>query len=113
MTVTSYIFSGHIVEEEVEFSLSELSQACGVNAEWLITLVEEGILDPHENGSHKNRHQWRFSGPCIQRVRIVRRLQQDLGINLAGVALTLELLGEINDLKARLIALESGTAEEL
>ena len=81
---TIYVFSGHIVEEEVEFSLSELSQACGVNGEWL----------------NKNRHQWRFSGPCIQRVRIGQRLQQDLGVNLSGVALTLELLGEISDLNA-------------
>ena len=108
MTVTSYIFKGHIVEEELEFSLSELSQSCGVNAEWLLTLVDEGILDPY-----KSEPQWRFRGPCIQRVRVVQRLQQDLGVNLAGAALTLELLEQIETLQARLIALESNTTEEL
>lgn len=107
MTVTSYVLSGHIVEEEIEFSLSELSQACEANADWLITLVEEGILDPQEYGP-----QWRFSGLCVQRVRTVQRLQQDLGINLAGAALTLELLGKINTLQDRLAAVESNLAEE-
>jgi len=107
MTVTSYVFSGHIVEEEVELSLAELSQTCRVNAEWLMVLVEEGILEPLENGI-----QWRFSGASIQRVRTVQRLQRDLGLNLAGAALTLELLEEIDVLRARLAALELDRAEE-
>ena len=34
------------------------------------------------------------------------RLQRDLGINLAGIALTLDLLDEINTLEARLQQLE-------
>ncbi len=103
MTVTSYVYSGHIVEQEIELSLGELSQVCGVNAEWLLMLVEEGILEPLESGT-----QWRFSGPCIQRVLTVQRLQRDLNINLPGIALALELLEENKALQARLEVCELG-----
>jgi len=104
MAVTSYVISGHVVEEDLELSLTELSQTCCVDAEWLLVLVEEGIIEPLETGN-----QPRFSGLCIQRVRTVQRLQQDLGVNLSGAALTLSLLEEINALRARLAALEPGS----
>ncbi len=100
MTVTSYVFSGYVVEEELELSLSELSQLCCVNAEWLMELVAEGVIEPLEAP-----HGWRFAGACIQRVRAVQRLQRDLGLNLPGAALTLELLDEIDVLRMRLATL--------
>ncbi len=103
MTVISYVFSGHVVEEELEFSLAELSQACCVDAEWLMALVEEGIIEPLERES-----RWCFTGPTVQRVRTVQRLQRDLRVNLPGAALTLELLEEIDSLRSRLATLESG-----
>ncbi len=101
MSVKSYVFSGYVIEEEVELSLAELSQACCVNAEWLMALVEEGILEPLPGESH-----WRFSGASVYRARTVQRLQQDLGVNMAGAALALELLEEIDTLRAQLVALE-------
>ncbi|RLA04290.1 MAG: MerR family transcriptional regulator [Gammaproteobacteria bacterium] len=107
MTDQSYktrtVVTGYIVEEEVEFSLGDLSQACRVNAEWLMTLVGEGIIEPLDSNA-----RWRFGGHCARRVRTVQRLQQDLGVNLAGAALALDLLAEMADLKSRLSVLEPG-----
>ena len=114
MTVTTDIVSGRIVEEEIELTLDELCQACGVDAPWLMTLVEEGILDPQQTphpGVQQIEMQLRFSGLCVQRVRTVYRLQRDLGINLAGAALALDLLEEIDALKARMAALNLDTDE--
>ncbi len=102
MSVKSYVFSGCVIEEEVELSLAELSQACCVNAEWLMALVAEGILEPLEDGE-----QWRFGGASVYRARTVQRLQQDLGVNLSGAALALELLEEIDSLHERLAVLAS------
>ncbi|MCF6234839.1 MAG: chaperone modulator CbpM [Gammaproteobacteria bacterium] len=102
MTVESYLFSGNIVEEELEFTLVELSHACAVNAEWLIMLVEEGVLEPQQ----QTKSEWRFSGPTLKRIRTVQHLQRDLGVNLAGAALALDLLGEVDRLRARLAVLE-------
>ncbi len=96
------ILTGLLLDEEVSLTLGELCRVCTVQAEWIIELVDEGILEP----SGPDAAHWRFSGPSLQRVRRVRRLQQDLGINLAGAALVLDLLDEIETLRARLQVLE-------
>jgi len=48
------------------------------------------------------RSHWCFNGISIRRVQTAKRLQHDLGINLAGVALAIELLDEIESLRTRL-----------
>lgn len=98
MTMTQDVIDGMIVEDDMEFSLGELSHICAVNAEWIISLVEEGILEPVDITSQ----QWRFRGICLRRVRIIQRLQKDLDVNLAGAALVLQLLEEIEILRTRL-----------
>ena len=103
MEIKNYEFDGIIVEEEMELTLADLSRACAVNAEWIITLVDEGVLDPL-NGS---TDQWRFCGTSLRRARTIRHLQQDLDVNLAGAALALELLEEVDTLRKRLAAVEN------
>jgi chaperone modulatory protein CbpM len=89
--------TGAILDEESELTLSELCRACGMPAEQLIALVEEGIIEPRGARIH-----WRFSGICVRRVRRVHHLRRDLGVNLAGAALAIELLEEIERLQAQL-----------
>ena len=96
------VLSGIIVEENSVFTLSELSRACGKPAEWILTLVEEGVIEPVDG----NQRHWQFSGHCLRRVRIVQRLESDLGLNMAGAALALELLEEMGSLRKRIAALE-------
>ncbi|WP_444894780.1 chaperone modulator CbpM [Microbulbifer sp. JMSA004] len=93
--------SGVLLDEESELTLSELCRACGVPAERIIALVEEGIIEPRSR-----ELQWRFSGICVRRVRRVYSLERDLGVNLAGAALAIELLEEIERLQAHLARLE-------
>ena len=96
------ILSGIIVDDSTEFTLGELSRTCGMPAEWLLALVEEGVIEP--TGTDPAR--WHFQGHCLRRVRIVRHLQTDLGLNLAGAALALELLEEVETLRQRIALLE-------
>lgn len=93
---------GILLDEQVEFTMTELSHACSVTAEWVIELVDEGVLEPigHEQTS------WRFSGTSLQRARTARRLQHDLSINVAGVALALDLMEELETLRERLCRIE-------
>lgn len=90
--------NGVLLDETIELSLSELCTACSRHAEWIIELVDEGILEPI--GSESS--QWRFPAISLQRAQTALRLQNDLGINLAGVALALNLLDEIKTLEAHL-----------
>ena len=87
---------GTILEEEVVLSLGELSRAARLSSDRIVELVEEGVVEPigGEPGA------WRFRGACLQRIRCARRLETDLGVNSAGIALVLDLLDEVERLRA-------------
>ncbi|MFW2372200.1 MAG: chaperone modulator CbpM, partial [Gammaproteobacteria bacterium] len=76
-------------------------------AEWIIELVEIGALEPvAPKPLSYEQIQWRFTASSLQRARKASRLQRDLGVNLAGVALALDLLDEIDALESRLRRLD-------
>ena len=97
------ILTGILLDERTELSLEELSRAGGSSTEWVIELVEEGVLDPIGH----DRALWRFTGTSLQRARAATRLQNDLNINLAGIALALDLMDEIQNLHEHLCRLET------
>lgn len=90
-----------ILEEQTELTLADLCHACAVHAERIIELVDVGVLEPV--GREPSR--WRFSGASLHRARMALRLQRDIGIDLVGAALALELLDEIESLRKRLRAM--------
>lgn len=100
--------SGVVLDEEHLLTLAEISQACAVQTGYIIELVDEGLLTPAsapEINSLEEPRFWRFTGEQMRRARMASRLQGDLGINLAGVALVLQLLDEIEELRERLDAI--------
>ncbi len=92
------ILNGVLIDEQIRMSLGEICRACSRHAEWVIELVDEGVLEP----TGPSPEQWYFPPAALQRALVARRLQRDLGINLAGVALALDLLDEINTLRTQL-----------
>ena len=93
------IVSGCILEEESALSLAELCWKCQTPAETIIRLVDHGVIAPIEG---KTSRHWRFHRSALIRADKALRLKHDLGVNLAGSALALELLDEIDALKTRL-----------
>jgi len=88
---------GTVIEED-SLTLGQLCHACGVHADWIISLVEEGIIEPQG----EDIRLWRFSGASLVRARSALRLQRDLGVNLAGIALALDLIEELESLRAHM-----------
>jgi len=88
---------GTVIEED-SLTLGQLCRACGVHADWIISLVEEGIIEPQG----EDIRLWRFSGASLVRARSALRLQRDLGVNLAGIALALDLIEELESLRAHM-----------
>ena len=82
----------------------ELCRFCDADETWVTELVEYGVLDP-EGRSFK---EWHFRGVNIVRAKKARRLQRDLGINVAGIAMVLDLLQEREQLLRTLKDLEAG-----
>jgi chaperone modulatory protein CbpM len=89
-----------VLLDEEEITLGDLTRTCRVHAEWVMELVDEGVIEPRSGAAP----QWRFSATSIVRVGKAQRLQSDLGVNLPGVALALQLLDRIEALEARLRA---------
>ncbi|MBC7735559.1 MAG: MerR family transcriptional regulator [Bacteriovorax sp.] len=86
------------IEEQVQFSLFELTEACRADTEQLVALVNEGALTPIGDGPQR----WRFAGVTLQRARTALRLTHDLELNAPGAALVLDLLDQIDTLRAQL-----------
>ena len=99
--------SGQIVDESIEITIVELCESCAVDAELVEAMIEEGILEP----TGKRGAEWCFPYISVKRTRTVVRLQRDLGVNLAGAALALELLDRMEDLQRRLILFRDQPAE--
>lgn len=92
--------SAYILEEQVGLTLADLCRACATQTEWLVELVEEGVLSP----SGGSPEVWRFTGVQLRHARVAVRLQRDLGVNPAGAALALQLMDELDALRGRLRA---------
>lgn len=90
--------TGVILEDEVRLTLRELCDTCAVHAGFVIDLVNEGVLEP----AGMEKSHWCFTGFSLRRIQTAKRLQQDLDINLAGIALALELIDEIEQLQTQL-----------
>ena len=100
--MTSRIINGVLLDDELVFTLGEISRACTRQAEWVVELVDEGILEPRGN----EQENWRFPSNSLTRARKAMRLQHDLQVNLAGAALALDLLEQLDLMRARLRRLE-------
>jgi chaperone modulatory protein CbpM len=96
--VNTPALSGHIFEDYAVLTLHDLSRMCTVETHHIVELVDEGILDvAASDGGH-----WQFTGEALRRAQLALRLQRDLEVNLAGVALALELMEEIGRLQRAL-----------
>jgi len=93
----------HILTVEVigqdgsTFTLREICERGDCHAEFVIKLVDYGIIAPMEE-SPEARH-WHFDVAALSRLRKAQRLQRDLKINLPGLAMSLELLDEVEEMR--------------
>lgn len=89
--------SGVVVDEEVEVTLEQVTYFCAARQDQITALVEEGVLQPRGH----SRTDWVFSGQVMHRAAKAIRLQRELEVNAHAVALILDLLDEIETLRAR------------
>lgn len=90
--------AGQLCDDSDEITVVELCRICSVDEDLVGELIAEGILDPVN----------RLSGgtvlpySSVRQTRTVIRMQRDLGVNLAGAALALELIDRIHALQSRM-----------
>ena len=89
---------GSIVEHDVHMTIVELAQATQTPEDLIMAWVSEGVLSP----AGASPQDWRFSGNSLQRAKTAASLMHDLELNLPGVALALNLLEELDQLRSQL-----------
>ncbi|MDR3631209.1 MAG: chaperone modulator CbpM [Desulfocapsaceae bacterium] len=84
-----------VFDESTWISLSEVCRFCRVDHQHIQEMIQEGVLAP----TGTSPQDWRFGVQELKRIQITIRLQQDLGVNLPGAALALDLLEELELLR--------------
>lgn len=87
-----------IIDEDSNFNLLELCQACNTSEELITALVVEGVLEP----MGAQPQEWHFNGTALRRAQLAQHLAHDLELNTPGVALAIDLLEKIEVLEAQL-----------
>jgi chaperone modulatory protein CbpM len=89
--------TGTIFDSNAILSIHDLSRMCEVDERHIVEYVEEGVLNVVEV-----RSEWHFTGDALRRARLALRLERDLELNVAGVALAIDLLEELQQLRREL-----------
>ena len=85
-----------ILDKKTVFTLRDLCEHSSVHARFVIELVDYGVIFPLKDSPPQ---QWCFDVHALLRLQKAERLQRDLHLNIAGVAMCLELLDEIDTLE--------------
>ncbi len=90
------------MEAQSELSLEELCEICHVTHEFIRELIEYGAIEPQGISIEV----WRFNPNHMRKIQIIKRLQQDLEVNLPGAALAMDLMAQIEEMRSQLELLE-------
>lgn len=83
-------------------SFDEFIEITHLTPEDIYQYIDYDIIHP----SGEEEERWLFDLNHIKRVQRAHRLQNDLEVNLAGVAVVLDLLDEMDQLRERIKLLE-------
>jgi chaperone modulatory protein CbpM len=83
-------------------SPEELAAICGIRRTTLARLIRGGLIEPAAPGASY------FTAASASRLRRMLRLRADLGINLVGAAIVLDLLERLQSLEMDLARLRGG-----
>lgn len=68
-------------------TIEELARAAGLHPDLVASFVDFGLLTPVEHDGPRPL----FDTAAVLRARAIQRLRRDLGVNLSGVAVILDL----------------------
>ena len=89
----AHIILGRIEPEQL--TLEDLAACAGVHPALIEHFVDYGLIEPVA----RQGMQRLFDTACLTRLRMIERLRRDLGANLAGIAVILDLLDRLTTLQ--------------
>jgi MerR HTH family regulatory protein len=100
--VTTQVLEAHVITEGDWIEVTEICQLCRIDPDAVRELGELGVVLARET-----RAGWQVAAAALPRLRIVGRLMRDLGVNVSGAALAVELIEAQRALERRIRDLES------
>lgn len=88
------------INHDNPIAAQDLARACGADINWVVELVEVGIVQGERAGPQAG--DWYFYSTDLQCALEARRLERDFGVELEAAALILDLQHEVRRLKAAL-----------
>ncbi len=92
----------HLLSEGDWIGATEICQLCWLDLGAVMELAELGVVAPRE----ALPGEWQIPATALPRLRVIGRLMRDLGVNVSGAALVLELLEARRELERRIRTLE-------
>jgi len=92
----------HLLSEGDWIGATEICQLCWLDLGAVMELAELGVVAPRETLPG----EWQIPATALPRLRVIGRLMRDLGMNVSGAALVLELLEARRELERRIRTLE-------
>ena len=93
------ILQAHVLDATHLLRVDELCARVHIDVHWVVELVELGALEPLHGSAPED---WGFALSEVPRLRTMARLVEDLGVNLPGAAIILELVEERRRMEAQL-----------
>lgn len=93
--MTELTYHCELIDEQTHYTLVEVCRLSGASEDIVVAMVREGLVEVR--GARQD--EWTLDAMALRRVGTAVRLQRDLGVNLPGAALALDLLEEIERLR--------------
>jgi chaperone modulatory protein CbpM len=93
-----------VLDRSTVFGLEEVCRACGERRTVVIEMIEHGIIEPRNPltgplaTAAADEALLEFHGEALVRAQVAARLMRDLGVNLPGAALAVDLLRQLGRL---------------
>src|SRR5690349_7527225 len=92
----------HVLDDGDWIGAAEICRLCRLDLGSVLELAELGIVSRRASVAG----EWQLPATALPRLRVAGRLMHDLGVNVSGAALALELLEAQRELERRLRRLE-------
>ena len=78
----------------IYYEMKVVCEKVGLSPKTIRVWIEEGLVEPHREG-----RRYLFDENDLKKLLLIRRLRDDLGVNLAGIDIILQLLDRISELQ--------------
>jgi chaperone modulatory protein CbpM len=107
MVRVTHVLEAHVIGDGDWIAASEICQLCRIDLDAVMELAALGMVAPRERAPG----EWQVPATALPRLRVAGRLMHDLGLNVSGAALAVELLEAQRELEKRIRHLERLTGD--